>query len=400
MTVRPRIFVRLTATLVFALAVTARAALARAAEAAPAPAIAAGRPYQPPSACRLPPDSAGLKEGFPVSGEALPARGRLRAAAIFVDLPDAPAAPRTLKAARDQLRSSLDYLDTVSRGALRVTVRQSATWVRMPRPAEGYHLGERPTYQDHVRYIRDAIRAADPSFDFSGIDVVWVSSTPEATAMGNGAATSLLDVTADGTHLTHAVTMGYTQYIGTGLVLAHETGHTLGLPDLYPYANGTVDDTTGPWDLMGDVFGLSPEMFAWHRYRLGWLYNSEVACLSGTSPATLRLSAVETGHGTAMAVLPIGPWRAIVVESRRAQRLDGQTLYPGVLIYVVDTTVPSGYRPITVADTTPDSTHFHYDATLTQGRTWTDVNTGTTVTVRASSKTGDLVTIVPGRRRP
>lgn len=133
MTARSRTFVGLLAALAAAATVMSPAALASPADATPAPATSAGRPYQPPRACRLPPDSARLKEGFPVSAQALPARGRLRAAVIFVDFPDAPAAPRTLKAARDQLRPSIDYLDTVSRGALRVTVRQSRAWVRTPR---------------------------------------------------------------------------------------------------------------------------------------------------------------------------------------------------------------------------------------------------------------------------
>ncbi len=362
-------------------------------------AVAGGSPYQPPRACRLPSDSPGLKEGFPVQDVALPARGQLRAAVLFVDFSDAPAAPRSLKGARDTLRPSIDYLETVSRGALRVTTRQSATWVRMPHPASTYRVGSSPTFDNHQRYIADAIRAADPTFDFAGIDVVWVSATPRATSLAGGAETSYLDVTADGTHLTHAVTGGYWQTIGSRLLWADETGHSLGLPDLYPYGEGTVDDTVGSWDVMGDHFGLSPELFAWHRYRLGWLRNTEVACLSGKAPATLRLSAVESGHGTAMVVLPIGPWRAIVVESRRATGLDSRTLYPGALIYVVDTTVPTGARPITVQDTTPDSAHGRYDAPLTQGRTWTDVNNGTVVTVRASSATGDLVTIVPGPPR-
>ncbi|MEO7061554.1 MAG: hypothetical protein ABI083_17675 [Lapillicoccus sp.] len=88
----------------------------------------------------------------------------------------------------------------------------------------------------------------------------------------------------------------------------------------------------------------------------------EVACLSGGAPATLALSALESGHGTAMAVLPIGPYRAIVVESRRATRLDRETLYPGALIYVVDTTVPTGARPVTVQDTPPRSSHGRDDA--------------------------------------
>lgn len=363
-------------------------------------------PFAPAAACRLATPQTDLAEGFPVSEQALPATGHLRGAMIFVDFSDHPAPRGSLLKAENNLQSGVDYLNTVSRGALEVTARSSGRWVRMPHPSTDYPFDRGLSYEDHVRYIEDAIHAADADYDFSDIDVVWVVATEAAPNITYSPTTNFLDVTADGNHMTHAITFGYDQWRWGGLVLAHESGHTLGLPDLYTFEAAPGSDppnyhaAVGGWDLMGLISGQAPEYFAWHRWMLGWLRDSEVACLRPDAETTVRLSAVETGRGTAMAVLPLDEHRALVVESRKPLRYDQEIAAGGVLLYTVDTTVRTGSGPIQVLDTTPGSSLGLDDAPLGAGRSWTDSVSGTTVTVESGSDSGDVARVTPRGARP
>ncbi|RCK68792.1 M6 family metalloprotease domain-containing protein [Desertihabitans brevis] len=359
----------------------------------------------PTGTCRLPTPQTNLAEGFPVAAQALPARGELRAAMIYVDFSDAEAPSGSLPAAEENLRSGIEYLETVSGGALDVVTTSSEQWVRMPEPAADYPFQRGLSYADHVRYIEDAVVAADPVMDFSEVDVVWVVATREAEAISFSPTTNFLDVTADGQHLGHAVTFGYDQWHWGGLVLAHETGHTLGLPDLYTFAGVPDEDGgldyhsfAGGWDVMGLISGRAPELLAWHRWMLQWVDDEQVACLDPDArTATVELTAVEAGGGTAMAVLPLSDTRALVVESRRALRYDHQIAQEGALVYTVDTTVPTGSGPVEVHDTTPGSALDKDDATLTARHSWTDPESGTTVRVVRSTDRTDTVQVRPGR---
>ncbi|TDC25970.1 peptidase M6 [Streptomyces sp. 8K308] len=233
--------------------------------------------------CRLPAATDDLGSGFPVDEQALPAVGTLRAAMIFVDFEDHPAPRGSLLKAEANLRSGIEYLEDVSGDDLDIEVTSSDAWVRIPELSTAYPFDRGLSYEDHVRYIGDAVEAADADFDFSDTDVVWVVATEEAENISFSPTTNHLDVTADGNHLTHAVTFGHDQWRWGGLVLAHETGHTLGLPDLYlfeapPDDPGNWDATVGGWDLMGLISGQAPEYFAWHRWQLGWLGDRQVVC--------------------------------------------------------------------------------------------------------------------------
>lgn len=65
-------------------------------------------------------------------------------------------------------------------------------------------------------------------------------------------------------------------------VLNHETGHLLGLPDLYAFKPLTVGSKrdihyyVGGWDLMGWISGHAPDFFAWSKSKLGWIEKGQV----------------------------------------------------------------------------------------------------------------------------
>lgn len=363
---------------------------ASAAAAPPSSAVAA-----PPSsdACRLPAAVDGLGSGFPVDEQALPAVGDLKAALLLVDFDDHPASAASAAEAEANLASGVEYLERVSGGRLDVTTTTSDGWVRMPEPSTSYPFERGLSYEDHVRYIGDAITAADDTFDFSDVDVVWVTATREAPNITYSPTTNFLDVTADGNHLTHAVTFGYDQWRWGGLVLAHESGHTLGLPDLYlfeapPEDPGNYHAAVGGWDLMGLISGAGPEYFAWHRWQLGWLDDDRVVCAGDDRTTSARLAPVALSADArpgqaAMVVYPLSATRAVVVENRQPVGYDEGIEARGALVYTVDTSVPSGEGPVRVVDSTPGSTDGLDDAPFAAGSSWTEPTTGAELTFRA-----------------
>jgi M6 family metalloprotease-like protein len=54
-------------------------------------------------------------------------------------------------------------------------------------------------------------------------------------------------------------------------VLAHETAHCMGLPDLYSYGGAEgPKNQAGPWDIMSAA-GRASGFLGWHRHKLQWL---------------------------------------------------------------------------------------------------------------------------------
>ncbi len=84
-------------------------------------------------------------------------------------------------------------------------------------------------------------------------------------------------------------------------MLAHETGHVFDLPDLYHRpvdGKGDWDTHVGDWDLMGSQFALAPDLFGWHKWKLGWLEPRQVRCVQEGGPVRLTLEPLGAGPGT------------------------------------------------------------------------------------------------------
>ena len=115
-------------------------------------------------------------------------------------------------------------------------------------------------------------------------------------------------------------------------VVAHETGHLFGLPDLYD-VNGTRQGI-GHWGLMGSGNwnkAYSPaHMEAWSRAQLGWV--SEVLIASDT---LLDISPVQLSD-TAYILPIVGSNEYFLLENRQAIGSDALIHAPGLLIWHVD----------------------------------------------------------------
>ncbi|WP_371616005.1 M6 family metalloprotease domain-containing protein [Streptomyces sp. NBC_00454] len=289
----------------------------------------------------------------------------LNAVMVFLSFPDHRTNLTTEQLTGDYFPATSEFFERASYGRFRLVPHPQKQWIRMPKPSTAYGIQRDWAPADRAAYLRDAVAASDPEVDFSQYDVVYFVADPEAPGVDSDA-TKVVNfdrpIVADGTELRRIVTV-FEKHPPDRNVLAHETGHVFDLPDLYHRPSdgkGDWDTYVGDWDVMGSQFGMAPDLFAWQKWKLGWLDASQIDCVpSGSSLHTLQpLSATPprggTG-GTRLAVIRTGSGSAIAVEARGSAGNDGDTCTEGVLVYRVRNEASSGGGPIEVVDAHPNT---------------------------------------------
>ncbi|MGW6457929.1 M6 family metalloprotease domain-containing protein [Streptomyces sp. NPDC055078] len=288
--------------------------------------------------------------------------GRLDAVMIFLSFPDA--VPRTDPAqlAADHFPETSRFFERASYGKFSLVPHAQRSWVRMPKASTAYGIDRDWDARSRTEYLRDALDAADPGVDFSRHDIVYLVADPDAPGVDSDA-TKVVNfdrpLRADGTDIKRVVTV-FERHPPDRNVLAHETGHVFDLPDLYhrpENGKGDWDTHVGDWDVMGSQFGMAPDLFGWHKWKLGWLDGRAVRCLTRPELITLEpIAAPVPGGslGTRLAVVRTGPGTALAIEARGATGNDESVCTEGVLLYRVRADAASGGGPIEVVDTHPD----------------------------------------------
>jgi M6 family metalloprotease-like protein len=289
--------------------------------------LAAPAGAAPPSACAPAPTFPGVTAGHSMPGTVASSTGVLRALLLSVDFPNAAGdyPPREHLAPAE--RADV-WFRTVSGGRLTLAVTGLERWLRLPLRSEAYA-------QDQGRYYADAIAAADPYVDFRQVDAVYVVPAQGATGLETSfAVLNNLGVVADGKELRYWVSFSN----GSGRndpyhwLLVHETAHLLGLPDLYtPQAPHTFHR----WDVMAGRFPA--ELFAWHRWKLGWLDAGQIVCVTGRTRRRVTLTPLARLGGVKALMIRRGN-EVVVAEVRERLGYDSGLCRPGVLIYRVNMT--------------------------------------------------------------
>ncbi|WP_241741007.1 M6 family metalloprotease domain-containing protein [Streptomyces sp. L2] len=302
-------------------------------------------------------------------------RGAVDAVMIFLSFPDNTPSTTPTELTADHFPATSRFFERASYGRFTLRVHPLKRWLRMPRPSSAYAIRRDWSAPDRAAYLRDAFAAADPDVDFSRYDVVYFVADPDAPGVDSDATKVVnLDtpVHLDGTDVRRVVTV-FEKHPPDRLVLAHETGHVFDLPDLYHRpvdGKGDWDTYVGDWDLMGSQFGLSPDLFAWHKWRLGWLDPRQVVCVRGDGTTRLTLEPLEAGpdtptqglagapafglgHGTKLAVVRTGPDSVLAFEARDSAGNDRSGCREGILVYRVRGAAESGGGPVEVIDAHP-----------------------------------------------
>ncbi|MFF4542823.1 M6 family metalloprotease domain-containing protein [Streptomyces sp. NPDC001406] len=351
----------------------------------------------------------------------------MSAVMVFLSFPDAT--PRTTPAelTADHFPATSRFFEQASYGKFTLVPHPLTHWLRMPHPSTSYAIRRDWNPSRRAAYLRDAFAVADREVDFSRYGVVYFVADPDAPGVDSDATKVVnLDTPAhvDGTDVRRVVTV-FEHHPPDRLVLAHETGHVFDLPDLYHRpadGKGDWDTYVGDWDLMGSQFGLSPDLFAWHKWKLGWLDPRQVTCVRGAGPTRLTLEplaagpgtpvtaasgapAFGLGDGTKLAVVRTGADSVLAFEARGPAGNDHATCREGVLVYRVRGEAASGGGPVEVVDAHPhteacweDSVYAPLaDAPVGLGESFTVSGEGVKVEVEGRTASGAwTVKITPG----
>ncbi|CAM5681683.1 M6 family metalloprotease domain-containing protein OS=Streptomyces alboniger OX=132473 GN=CP975_12655 PE=4 SV=1 [Streptomyces alboniger] len=316
--------------------------------------------------CALRRTAAHRSEGLDTWNTGYPRPDRtLDAVMVFLSFPDSPPLTTPQELAADHFPATSRFFEQASYGRFRLRPHQGREWVEMPQTSTAYAIQRDWNAQRRATYLRDALAAADPAVDFSRYDVVYFVADPDAPGVDSDA-TKVVNfdrpMRADGADIRRIVT-DYERHPPDRNVLAHETGHVFDLPDLYHRptdGKGDWDTHVGDWDVMGSQFGLAPDLFGWHKWKLGWLEPRQVHCVTtGAERLTLEpLSAAPVPGalgGTRLAVVRTGRDTVLALEARGRTGNDHATCTEGVLVYEVRNGTASGSGPVKVVDAHPKS---------------------------------------------
>jgi M6 family metalloprotease-like protein len=349
------------------------------------------------SACKLPAYAfTNVGFGLPNPEHKLPSQGEVRTVVLFADFSDAPATQTPEQIFALISPDAEKFFSDVSYGKMTWQLLPHFIWLRLSQPSAHYGEGIR-SYEGHMEFIQEAVSLADADVDFSNSDSVVVMVPPGASAIGYGPAFGANrgeGYQADGKTFSNGVTSGADLTAWGFLWLNHESGHTLGLPDLYAYQFDTAnyDDLhrfVGGFGLMGFISGNAPEFFAFERWQLGWLADDQVICqLNGEQVATL--TPIETAGGVKAVMVPVGDSKVVVIESRRALGYDANLPKPGALVYTVDTSVYSGEGTLVIYPVL-ENDPYRYESPLAAGESVTVESV--TITVLEATDQGDTIQV-------
>lgn len=353
--------------------------------------------------CRIPATlGVQMSEGIPTPANYARSTGRIHALNLMIDFPDAPGPEPAMDRYAEFFPQTTNWFRTGSYGRL-VYIPEAPvkSWLRMPLPFSEYGIDRGSPYEPgYHRLVQDIVAAADPKVDFDAYDLVNILVTPNA---GPSALDTVLSVTFSGNDdAPHAdgVPLGNTSFIysrqddGSGSfaqtgyrVLPHENGHIFGLPDLYTLEGG---GSVGHWDIMSEDWGVNNDLLGWHKWKLGWLDNKQISCAAKSGTSDHVLEPLATRGGTKLALIPLSAESGYAVEVRTRAGNDQAVCRPGVLIYKVSSDVDTGQGPVSVVDSTRDSSgctrlpNVHAglsDATYQPGGTFTDRAHGIRISV-------------------
>ena len=299
-----------------------------------------------------------LVPGLPLRDGMFPALGVARIAVIAVDYLDAAATGNELEIARKAAEEASSWFADQSAGRLRVEYRFGDRIFRIQKNSESYGL-YRSEGNSAPNLARDVIAVADPHFDFTGIDALWVinpksvgsvpipgyslGSIPEDFNFpGNpGDPRGQTSVMSNEGSISRWTGNGVYQYREDNnfwTFFVHETMHYIGLQDYRHRTQRVQEDGTKTnfddpsknlpfrgFEIMSDQDGGSRSLNSFNRLLLGWWDSTQIHCqaLGKGEAVSLTLDALAgDGSRKKSLMIQLDEYRVLVVESRWAVGYD------------------------------------------------------------------------------
>jgi M6 family metalloprotease-like protein len=292
--------------------------------------------------------------GFPRPENRLPNKGTLNFKVLFAKssgstVANEKSAQDLYKKLQPEIVSS--FYNQVSNGSVKnIQFEPYYSWIEFDKLESLQDA--RGTDQSRVEsewrtFVSKTLETADSQIDCAKSDGVIIILDPNSSYLSQ--AYALFDEhTVDGKKISSVALLGRS-YVRVGLrspyLVSHELGHLFGLPDLYSFQDST--DTVDYFSIMNKAAVGGIGYFGWEKYILGWLDDPQVICHK-TGEVVRNLVPLTKTSGLKMIAVPISSSEVLVVENRTKEGIDKMIPNPGIIAYVVDSSIEGGKNPIKV----------------------------------------------------
>lgn len=274
----------------------------------------------------------------------------------------------------------------------------TAGWFRLPRARSAYVPAGKSA--DLQALARDCLAAADKAVNFANYDGInfMFNDNLDCCAWGGGSSFTL-----DGGSRFYATTWMPPWGWSNQSVMAHEEGHSLGLPhssnSLGKVYENVWDVMSGAWASCGKTQSptlgcLGQDTIGYHKDRLGWIPAARKVVVKAGERKTIQLDDLgqAAGSGALLVQVPLSgsTTRFVTVEVRRRAGYDAKLPGDAVVIHTVDT---GRAEPAWVADADGNGKTDDAGAMWGVGETYTDPSKRVQVTVQARTPTGFTVVV-------
>lgn len=289
--------------------------------------------------------------GFPLQEDFIPVKGNLNVIVIPVDFSDRPGGQIPNGYLLDQTNKMNEWFKFFSGDQANITFQIGKVWTRLPKSDSEYVVPKSianssgTALDTQKKMAQDIISASKGNYDFNKSNILFFYMPTIRSVdydMGGRGVNLNIDGGAKdfffwGGGAYHFDSRGLDSSIKKQKMWAfwiHEMLHSQGLA-LHAPGNGSA---TG---LHADQYGSSLAIDSWELFRLGWIDDSNIACLDKSLNINNRLVLKPSELGSKIArfaVIKLNSYEALVIESRRPigfskeWKIDQQ----GILVYRID----------------------------------------------------------------